>query len=111
VTDDDVKWAIIILADTMQKMVPEGRIRSATITVTDTPQLLGETDWFSATLYNEGPDDLYIFDQFQTPRVGFDGAIKPGRSLFVDCRSKTGKQKYIVCASGKTCEVTVFRMW
>lgn len=99
------------VAELQEKLIPQGLIQSKIISVTDTPQLLGETDWVSAVLYNDGPNGIYLFDEYQMPRVGFDAPIKVNEGLPVDFRATIGKGKWVVCAPGESAEARAFRMW
>jgi len=99
------------VAELQKSLIPGGHLRSIIISVTDAPQVLGETDWVSAVLYNDGPSNVYLFDEYQMPRVGYDAPIKPNEGLPVDFRARIGKGKYVVCAPGESAEARVFRMW
>lgn len=99
------------LAELQEKLIPQGSVRSLIVSVTDSPQGLGGTDWVSAVLYNDGPDNIYLFDDYQMPRVGFDAPIKPGEGLPIDFHARIGKGKWVVCDSGESATARVFRMW
>lgn len=108
---DEIAGRIAQLNEKIDLLIPEGHIRGIVIPVTDAPQRLGETDWYSADLFNDGEGDVYIFDEYELPRIGADAPLKKGESLKVDLKAKTGTQKYIVCPSGQSASVRVFRKW
>ena len=99
------------LGELQEKLISQGSLRSIIISVTDSPQGLGGTDWVSAVLYNDGPDNIYLFDDYQMPRVGFDAPIKPDEGLPIDFHARIGGSKYVVCAPGESATARVFRMW
>ena len=99
------------LGELQEKLIPQGNLQPHTLSVTDSPQSIGGQDWMSATLYNDGDYDVYLFDQYQMPRVGYDAPIKNGEGINIDFRSRVGTGKFIVCAPGESATVRIFRMW
>jgi hypothetical protein len=100
------------LGELQEKLIPTGKMQALVLAVTDQPQLIGGSDWMSATIRNDSEDyNIYLFDDFQFPRPGYDAPIKPGEALLVDFRSRTGGWKYIVCAAGETAAARIFRQW
>jgi hypothetical protein len=106
---DEVAGKLSDVIELLKQQIPSGHIVSSSVFVTDEPVEVNLGLWVKTTLYNDGPDDIYVYNNRQFPSTQ-DAALKMGDSLPVDKGRRTAERFYLVCASGGTATVRIFHI-
>ena len=106
---DEIAGRLASIQDHMEKQVPAGFIVSTSVSVTDEPTEVNLGVWNKATLFNDGPDDVYVYNVRQLPDT-IDAPLKKGDSLPIDKVERTTDRVYPVCLSGETATVRIFHV-
>lgn len=94
---DEIAGRLADIHAELQAQVPEGHIYSQPLTVMTIPQKV--VFMYSATIYNDGADDLYILEENRSP-ASWDTPIKATESLVLDFKKRGQFTKWLVTLSG-----------
>jgi len=104
---DELLGRMITIQELLENQVPVYHLVSTIVSVTDVPTEVNLGTWVDCTMYNDGADNVYIYNQWNLPGTD-DSYLASGENLKIDNNQRTNKRFYLVCASGGTATVRIF---
>jgi len=85
---------------------PQGILDDYTISVTDEYKTLEGGPWFSFTLFNDGPNDVYVYVNDYKPVR--ETPLRSGDSINIDMQQPLIEKIILICNPGETASVRIF---
>ena len=110
---DQIIEELINFRQEFKRTIPEGVMRPIQVEVTDkvfhlTPQVEPSMPWMSATIFNDGPDPVYVSVHPKNWAVKADAPLKANESVQIDVKDKRIDFIALWCEKGKTASVRIF---